>query len=113
MIYFLLDSATINRLLYNCGGTKREKISVHNSQIDDIVRAKCDPQGPGVAVAVVKDGTVIHRQGYGFANLEWQCPITPKTVFDNATTVILLSNIEELEVGELGRQIRRLVLSLP
>ena len=32
---------------------------------------------------------------------------------DDGTTVILLSNIEELEVGELGGQISQLVLGLP
>ena len=51
------------------------------AQIDDIVRTYFEPRGPGVAVAVVKDGTVIHRQGYGMANLEWNRLITPKTVF--------------------------------
>jgi CubicO group peptidase (beta-lactamase class C family) len=83
MIHFLLDSATINRLPYNCGGIKREKISMRDSQIDDIVRARFDSQGLalGVAVAVVKNGSVVHCQGYGLANLEWRCPITPETVF--------------------------------
>ncbi len=54
---------------------------MYNSRIDDIVRPQFDAQVPGIAVAVVKNGNVIHRQGYGLANLEWHCPITPETVF--------------------------------
>jgi CubicO group peptidase (beta-lactamase class C family) len=40
---------------------------------------------PGVAVAVVKDGKIIFKKGYGAANLEYDIPITPKTVFQLAS----------------------------
>ena len=36
---------------------------------------------PGVALAVVKGGTVIKAQGYGSADLENGIPVTPETVF--------------------------------
>lgn len=63
-----------------------------------MVQAQSDPDGPGVAVAVVKDGRVLHCQGYGLANLEWKQPITPDTIFRlaslskplTATAVMLL-----------------------
>ncbi len=40
---------------------------------------------PGIAVAVVKDGKIIFKKGYGAANLEYDTPITPKTVFQIAS----------------------------
>jgi CubicO group peptidase (beta-lactamase class C family) len=40
---------------------------------------------PGVALAVVKDGKIIFKKGYGAANLEYDMPITPKTVFQIAS----------------------------
>jgi CubicO group peptidase (beta-lactamase class C family) len=40
---------------------------------------------PGVAVAVVKDGKIIFKKGYGTANLEYDLPVTPKTVFQIAS----------------------------
>ena len=49
--------------------------------IDQIVHQEIDLQGPGVAIAVVKDGKLVHSEGYGVANLEWDCPIRPDTVF--------------------------------
>lgn len=40
---------------------------------------------PGVAVAVVKDGRIVFKKGYGMANLEYDVPITTKTVFQIAS----------------------------
>lgn len=40
---------------------------------------------PGLAVAVVVDGKVVHRRGYGRANLEWNAPATPTTRFNLAS----------------------------
>ena len=36
---------------------------------------------PGCALAVIKDGKIIYKRGYGMANLEHNIPISPKTVF--------------------------------
>ena len=40
---------------------------------------------PGAAVAVTKDGEIIYKQGYGMANLEYDIPITPTSIFDIAS----------------------------
>src|SRR5260370_2319539 len=49
--------------------------------IDSLISSSIEPGGPGVAVAIAQNGVSIHAQGYGLANLEWQSPITSKTVF--------------------------------
>jgi CubicO group peptidase (beta-lactamase class C family) len=36
---------------------------------------------PGCALAIVKDGKIIYKQGYGLANLELNVPIIPQSVF--------------------------------
>ncbi len=41
--------------------------------------------GPGAAVGVLLDGQVVHRSGYGIANMDHGIPITPETVFDIAS----------------------------
>lgn len=43
------------------------------------------PDKPGVAVAVVRGGEIVHMAGYGCANLEYDIPITPQTVFHVAS----------------------------
>ena len=40
---------------------------------------------PGAAVAVLLDGEVVHRAGYGIADMDHGIPITPQTVFDIAS----------------------------
>lgn len=40
---------------------------------------------PGAAVGVVLDGEVVHRAGYGIADMDHGIPITPETVFDIAS----------------------------
>jgi CubicO group peptidase (beta-lactamase class C family) len=40
---------------------------------------------PGLALAVVRDGKVVLRRGYGLANLEHRIPVTTATVFDTAS----------------------------
>ncbi len=39
------------------------------------------PDVPGCALAVIKDGQVVYKRGYGMADLEHDVPITPETVF--------------------------------
>ncbi len=39
------------------------------------------PDSPGCALAIIKDGRLIYKKGYGMANLELNVPITPQTVF--------------------------------
>ena len=43
------------------------------------------PDSPGAAVAVTRDGEIIYKHGYGTANLEYDIPITPTTIFDIAS----------------------------
>lgn len=73
---------------------------------------------PGHAVAVVRDGRVLLRKGYGFASIEHRVPITPSTVFDAAS---LAKQVTGLAVAmlvsegkiKLGDDIRTHVPGLP
>jgi CubicO group peptidase (beta-lactamase class C family) len=42
--------------------------------------------GPGCALAVVRDGAIAYSKGYGLASVEHGVPITPQTVFDIGST---------------------------
>src|SRR5690606_20548503 len=56
-----------------------------SAQVDSLFAKMNHPDKPGAAVLVIKDGVVLHRAGYGSANLEYQIPITPESVFDIAS----------------------------
>ena len=53
--------------------------------IDSIFKDFAKPDAPGVAVLIVKDGKVAFEKGYGMANLEYDMPVTPTSVFDIAS----------------------------
>src|SRR5690554_3936177 len=48
----------------------------------DAVFASYHNQMPGVAAAVSIDGRVIFNKAYGLANLEYNVPNTPQTLFE-------------------------------
>lgn len=52
----------------------------------DQVFSEYGKDGPGCALAVVKDGAILHSKGYGLASVEHGVPITPQTVFDIGST---------------------------
>ena len=50
-------------------------------RIDGIFADWNKPDSPGCALAVVRDGQIIYKKGYGLASLEHGIPIRPNTVF--------------------------------
>ena len=46
-------------------------------QIDELFKQWDKPDTPGCALAIIKDGEIIYKKGYGMANLEHNVPITP------------------------------------
>src|SRR5258708_37060207 len=46
-------------------------------KIDRIVARRTEPV-PGLAIAVIKNGQIVHLAGYGSADLETATPITPQ-----------------------------------
>jgi CubicO group peptidase (beta-lactamase class C family) len=53
-----------------------------NPAIDAIFTSFDQPRSPGCALAVAQAGELIYARGYGYANLDYDIPITPQTVFD-------------------------------
>lgn len=54
-------------------------------RVDQLFAAWDHPGSPGAAVAIARDGVVLHEAGYGSAQLEYDIPITPSTVFHVAS----------------------------
>jgi len=50
--------------------------------VDAVFASWDQPGSPGCALAVSQDGTLIYSRGYGYANLDYDIPVTPQTVFD-------------------------------
>ena len=55
------------------------------AKVDELFAEWDTPDSPGAALAVTRDGEIIYKCGYGMANLEYDIPITPTTIFDIAS----------------------------
>lgn len=53
-----------------------------DGRVDAVFQRYTQPGSPGCAVAVMRDGKVVYKQGYGLADLEHGVPIVPSTVFN-------------------------------
>lgn len=56
-----------------------------SGRVDQLFAPWDVPGSPGAALAVVRDGEIVYEQGYGLAQLEYDIPITPKTIFHVAS----------------------------
>jgi len=54
--------------------------------IDAFFAAYDHPGTPGCALGLIRNGEFVYRRGYGIANLEFDAPITPQSVFRIAST---------------------------
>ncbi len=55
------------------------------AQVDEIFAAWDSPDSAGCAVSIMRDGSIVYKQGYGMANLEYGVPITPSSIFHVAS----------------------------
>jgi len=87
-------------------------------QIDQLFTAWNSPDEPGAAVAVEKDGKIIFEKGYGSAELEYNVPITPQTIFHIASlskqftcfSILLLEKEGKLSISD---DIRKYIPEVP
>ncbi|HEY5800943.1 MAG TPA: serine hydrolase domain-containing protein, partial [Burkholderiaceae bacterium] len=78
--------------------------AVRADAIDDYVQAQMALNHiPGLAVAVVRDGKIEKLRGYGYANLEWQQPVTPDSAFQLASSTKPLTGLLLMRLAGLGK----------
>ena len=91
---------------------------LRSRRIDELFARFDRSPSPGVAIAVVRDGQVLFRKGYGLASLEHRIPITPSTSFDVASVSKQFTGLAVAMLVEEGRislrdDIRKYIPELP
>ncbi len=94
------------------------KATAPGKQVDQLFTAWDSQQTPGASVAVVSNGRIIFRKGYGSSNLEYEIPITPSTVFHVASvskqftafSILLLAHEGKLSLDD---DIRKYIPEVP
>ncbi|RED22501.1 CubicO group peptidase (beta-lactamase class C family) [Flavobacterium cutihirudinis] len=68
--------------------------NLKNNEIDKYIKEVQQQYNiPGLALAVIKDGKLIHKMNYGLANIEMGVPVTDKTLFPLFSTTKVMSVI--------------------
>src|ERR1700722_11910879 len=83
-----------------------------SARVDQLCEPWDKPDSPGCAVAVMKDGRIVHERGYGMADLEHDAKITPTSVFHvasiskqfTAAAVLLLAQEGKLSPDDEARR---------
>jgi CubicO group peptidase (beta-lactamase class C family) len=76
--------------------------------LERVVTGAVDPDGPGAAVLVVKDGKVLLKKGYGLADLDKRTPVTSETTPElasgskpfTALAILLLEKAGKLDLSD-------------
>jgi CubicO group peptidase (beta-lactamase class C family) len=64
-----------------------------DAAVNEYVQSEMKATGaPGIAVAVVKNGTLLHCNTYGIANAEYNLPVTENTAFQIASVTKLFTS---------------------
>ncbi len=89
-----------------------------SDKVDRLFAEWDKPNSPGAAVVVLKNGKIVHQKGYGMANLEYDVPITPATIFDVASvskqfTAMAIAILAKQEKISLDDDIRNYLPDIP
>ncbi len=100
------------------GGDTTITLPAKSDIVDMLFSRSIKPNTPGAAIAVIQDGAIIYKNGYGAANLEYDIPITPKTVFHVASvskqfTAFALAMLADQGKLSLDDDIRQHLLYVP
>jgi len=57
----------------------------HAARVDQVFAQFSGPGSPGCAVGVLRNGAMVYERGYGMATLEYDVPITPRSIFHVAS----------------------------
>jgi CubicO group peptidase (beta-lactamase class C family) len=73
------------------------------ARVDKLFAEWNKPDSPGCALGIVKDGQLIYKRGYGLANLDYNIPISPKSVFGMASVSKQFTAMSILLLAKRGK----------
>jgi CubicO group peptidase (beta-lactamase class C family) len=89
-----------------------------NGKVDQVFAQFDKPDSPGCALAVIKEGQIIYKRGYGVSNLEYGIPISPSSIFHvasiskefTAMSIVILTQQGKLSLDD---DVRKYVSEVP
>jgi len=89
-----------------------------DGRVDQLFAPLDQPSSPGAVIGVVKNGELILKKGYGSANLEYDIPNTPSTVFHMASvskqfTAFSIALLDEQGILSVSDDVRKYIPEVP
>lgn len=102
----------------NCNFIYGQTIDIATDKQIDKLFSKYNSTTSGASVAVVKDGKIVFMKGYGTANLEYDIPISTKTIFNIASvskqfTAFAIYLLEKQAKLSLEDDVRKYIPEIP
>lgn len=72
-------------------------------QVDDYIADQIAPDGPGLALGVVRGSELVHAAGYGLADIASRRPVAPDAIFHLASCGKQFTALGVLMLAEAGR----------
>lgn len=89
-----------------------------HAQIDKVFAQWDKPTSPGCALALIQDGSIVYKRGYGMADLDHDIPITSTSVFHVASiskqfTAMAIHLLAKEGKLSLDDEVRKYITELP
>ena len=115
---YLVLLSFISIFVNGCQSNLPNESNEYSERIDSIFVDYDDINKPGAAVAVVQDGAIVFKKGYGSANLEYDIPVTSSTIFHIASVSKQFTVFSILLLAEEGKlnlddDIRKFIPEVP
>lgn len=84
--------------------SRREQAEKRSEEIRELTELEMRWSGiPGIAVAVIADGVLVHRQAHGLASIELNAPLTTSTVFQLSSTSKTFTGVAAMMLAHDGK----------
>ncbi len=81
ILFFALSGTTVFAQTLSGESKTQNNDNSDTEKVDRLFAQWNKPDSPGCSLAVIKDGKIVYKQGYGTADLEHEIPISPQTIF--------------------------------
>lgn len=74
-----------------------------SEKVDKVFAQWDKPDSPGCELAVIKDGQIVYKRGYGMANLEHNIPMSPASIMDTGSVSKQITAMAIALLAEQGK----------
>ncbi|HKA16845.1 MAG TPA: serine hydrolase domain-containing protein [Blastocatellia bacterium] len=115
---FLISVLLATDSIARATGSELTQGESQSDKVDKVFAQWNKPDSPGCGLAVIKDGQILYKRGYGMANLEHNIPMSPASIMDTGSvskqfTAMAIALLAEQGKLSLDDDIRKYLPEIP